>query len=98
MGSNSGSGLFVKLKSKITIKQDTIVAFCGVNMVLSIDSNGILNLTLDDKTIKVKFLNGPYKNNSFVYNANSKPIVRIGRSRSVEIPLRDCSVSRIQCV
>jgi hypothetical protein len=37
-------------------------------------------------------------NQEYVYNATTKQVVKIGRSRNAEIPYRDDSVSRIQCV
>ena len=49
------------------------------------------------KLIRVRFLQGPLQNKEWIYNSEKIKIVRIGRSKTVEIVYRDESVSKIQC-
>jgi hypothetical protein len=99
LDSKCGTGLFIKVNTKTPIRQETIVSFCATHMIIQLDSSSTLpSLSLDNKVIKIKFLQGPHMNQEYVYNANTKQVVRIGRSRNAEIPYRDDSVSRIQCV
>jgi hypothetical protein len=73
-----------------------IVSFCQTHMLLQLDSTSIF-FNLDNKYVKIKFLQGPYANKEFIYYSNMKDVIRIGRSKQAEILFKDDSVSRVQC-
>lgn len=99
-----GTGLFVKIKTKIAVSQDMIVSFCASHMILQIENdrkiiifNIILASRADNKIVKIRFLQGPHQNQEWSFNSRDKKLLRIGRSKSAEIVYKDDSVSRIQC-
>jgi hypothetical protein len=91
-----GTGLFVKIQTKLQIKQDTIVSFCQTHMIIQLDPKSSF-INIDKKSVKIKFLQGPYTNKEFIFQSNIKDLIRIGRSRNAEIVYKDDSVSRVQC-
>jgi pSer/pThr/pTyr-binding forkhead associated (FHA) protein len=51
----------------------------------------------NEKTIRIKFIQGPFENKEWYFNPDDTKIIRIGRSIENEIVFKDESVSRLQC-
>lgn len=96
LDNKKGTGLFVRVKEKLTIDRDMIISFCSSHMIVQVESDKNSSNN-NDKIIKVKFIQGPYQNKEKSFSSKDKTQVRIGRAKEAEILYKDDSVSRIQC-
>jgi len=71
------------------IDEDFYISFCKTHIK-------VYKPAADD-SLKVKFVQGSFKDKSFTYLPKDYKLVRIGRKEGLELPYTEESISRIQC-
>jgi len=85
-----GTGLFAKIDKKFELIGEQIISFCNTHIFVN-------KIDKVDNVLKIKFLQGQFKDQSFAYNPLNQSAVKIGRSKDLDIVYKDDSISRFQC-
>ena len=92
----SGSGLYIKIENKILLRNNSIFSFSNIIFNCYIDISYDNNVS--SSTITLKIIHGINEKKEYVFNSNSKKIIKIGRLNhpEIDIDINDESTSRIQ--